>query len=157
MRPRHFADIDFLNRHSEDMIDLSVYDKNKQYRQIRSLWICNERFYGCSKDEYWTKKRTQRIPAHYDENKPKFYEPETRKMELAAFEKQEYAPLDELINSKIAAWKQSRDNKRAQFADNIFSNQQNLDIILEKIDTLIAELEKEKTELNRLHSLYAEK
>jgi len=79
------------------------------------------------------------------------------KKELTAFEKQEYAALDKLINSQIAAGKRFKDYERALFTNNIFANQQNLGIISEKTDILIAKFEKEKTELNRLHSLYAEK
>ena len=153
-------------------LNLWVYSQNKKNKELMGLFeSCNDGFrlvkqeeekdvfgryvYSYVFQDYFTKKQTPFIPAHYDKTKLKYYGPKKRKIELEAFDKEEYRPLAELISSEIVKWKQERESVTKQFKSNIFANQENFKIIIEKINTLITELENRKEELDTLHSLYA--
>lgn len=101
-------------------------------------------------------KAVPAVPAHYDENSPKLFEPLAKRTIMESFDKENYIPIVEQIDSEIAELEKFRAENEKPFIENAFANVNRYStVLLSKIDESINELKSRKLKLKEQHERYA--
>lgn len=82
------------------------------------------------------------------------YSPTFHKTYQDLFNKDHYAPIDEVIKSNIKLLKELKKKDAASFKANLFANQEFYDVITSKINETIRQLEDAKVELQKQQNRY---
>ena len=134
----------------------NIYKPNKEYCDYYSFSRVGDTI---SCNWVFTVNKTKpvpAVPAHYDENSPKLFEPVAKKTLMEAFDKEEYTPIVEQIDSEIADLQNFRAENEKPFTENAFANASRYSpILLNKIDESIKILEDKKLKLKEQHERYA--
>ena len=100
-------------------------------------------------------KAVAAVPAK-DYLEPKLFEPVAKKTVMESFDKEEYTPIVEQIDSEIADLQNFRAENEKPFSENAFANASRYSpILLNKIDESIKILEDKKLKLKEQHERYA--
>ena len=131
-----------------------IYGSNKEYRREASFSKNGDKL-NCYYN--FTIKKTQPIAAIPAKNKweHKIFEPAAKKILLTSFDKSEYTPLADYIDSEIDSLQKFRDESAEPFESNAFAKQHFSGILLQRIDDSILDLNKKKAELESLRKKYA--
>ncbi|MBR4600763.1 MAG: AAA family ATPase, partial [Treponema sp.] len=134
----------------------NIYRPNKEYYDYYSFTRTGDTI-RCNWDFTVNKtKAVPAVPAHYDENSPKLFEPVAKKTVMESFDKEEYTPIVEQIDSEIADLHNFRAENEKPFSENAFANASRYSpILLNKIDESIKTLEDKKLKLKEQHERYA--
>ncbi len=101
-------------------------------------------------------KAVPAVPAHYDENSPKLFEPLAKRTIMESFDKDNYTPIVEQIDSEIAELEKFRAENEKPFIENAFANVSRYStVLLSKIDESINDLKSSKLKLKEQHERYA--
>ena len=103
----------------------------------------------------FTIKENPAVPGVKSKWEPKFFEPVAKKTIMEAFDKKEYKPLADRIDSEIAELQKFRVDSAAPFESNAFAKQHFSGILLQRIDDTILKLKKKKDGLESLRTKYA--
>jgi len=87
---------------------------------------------------------------------PKLFEPVAKKTMMESFDKEEYTPIVEQIDSEIVTLQNFRADNEKPFSENSFANASRYNpILLNKIDESIKTLEDKKLKLKEQHERYS--
>lgn len=130
----------------------NVYDTNKSYRTTSSFQKNGNEIY-CNWN--FTINKTNPIPGRRHKEL-KLFEPVAKKTVMESFDKEEYTPIVEQIDSEIADLHNFRAENEKPFAENAFSDTTRYcPVLLNKIDESIRILEDLKLKLKEQHERYA--
>lgn len=134
----------------------NIYDSNKNryssysFKKKGDKITCNWNF------KVQKTKGIPAVPAHYDENSPKLFEPLAKRTIMESFDKENYTPIVEQIDSEIADLEKFRAANEKPFIENAFANVSRYStILLSKIDESINDLKSSKLKLKEQHERYA--
>ena len=130
--------------------DYDYYVKEFKLQGNKACWKDGYRGYNYE----FEIETTTAVPAK-DKWELKFFEPVAKKTIMEAFDKKEYIPLANRIDSEIADLQKFRDDSAAPFESNAFAKQRFSGILLQRIDDIILDLKKKKDELESLRTNYA--
>lgn len=89
-------------------------------------------------------------------SEPKLFEPVAKKTMMESFDKEEYTPIVEQIDSEIVTLQNFRADNEKPFSENAFANASRYNpILLNKIDESIKTLEDKKLKLKEQHERYS--